>query len=248
MFCYDSLPHQNYLEEMLPVIERFVSINGEGQNAGKLAAFIRFPGCNLSCSYCDTRWANEAEISYELVSIKELVAFVIESGVHHVTLTGGEPTLQPFLGHLIDVLARIPLEDGSGLAIEIETNGSTDIMRFIQQRTSWDDSVCGSLSLTMDYKLPSSGMEERMHVNNLSSISACDTVKFVAGSAEDLERMREIIMKYELSSKTSVYVSPVFGQLAPADIVEFMKTKGLTKVTLQLQLHKIVWPSYERGV
>ena len=42
----------------LPVAERFVSVNGEGRAAGKLAAFIRFTGCNLECSYCDTMWAN----------------------------------------------------------------------------------------------------------------------------------------------------------------------------------------------
>ena len=42
----------------MPVAERFVSINGEGACAGKLAAFIRFTGCNLRCGYCDTMWAN----------------------------------------------------------------------------------------------------------------------------------------------------------------------------------------------
>ena len=37
-----------------PVVEQFVSINGEGTKAGELAVFIRFKGCNLKCSYCDT--------------------------------------------------------------------------------------------------------------------------------------------------------------------------------------------------
>lgn len=37
-----------------PVVEKFISINGEGQKAGELAAFIRMRGCNLSCNYCDT--------------------------------------------------------------------------------------------------------------------------------------------------------------------------------------------------
>lgn len=36
------------------VVEKFVSINGEGMKAGTLAVFIRFFGCNLRCSYCDT--------------------------------------------------------------------------------------------------------------------------------------------------------------------------------------------------
>ena len=35
----------------LPVVERFVSINGEGPRSGQLSAFIRLRGCNLHCSY-----------------------------------------------------------------------------------------------------------------------------------------------------------------------------------------------------
>ena len=41
------------------VAEKFISINGEGTRAGELAVFVRFTGCNLRCSYCDTMWANE---------------------------------------------------------------------------------------------------------------------------------------------------------------------------------------------
>ena len=41
------------------VVEKFISINGEGSRAGQLAAFIRFHYCNLNCSYCDTRYAND---------------------------------------------------------------------------------------------------------------------------------------------------------------------------------------------
>ena len=44
-----------------PVVEQFVSINGEGTKAGELAVFIRFKGCNLNCSYCDTQWANRQD-------------------------------------------------------------------------------------------------------------------------------------------------------------------------------------------
>ena len=43
----------------MKVVEKFVSINGEGTRAGELAAFIRFKGCNLRCTYCDTMWAND---------------------------------------------------------------------------------------------------------------------------------------------------------------------------------------------
>lgn len=42
----------------MKVVEIFASINGEGPCAGELALFVRFQGCNLRCSYCDTMWAN----------------------------------------------------------------------------------------------------------------------------------------------------------------------------------------------
>ena len=39
----------------LAVVEKFVSINGEGTHAGELAVFLRFRGCNLNCGFCDTK-------------------------------------------------------------------------------------------------------------------------------------------------------------------------------------------------
>ena len=59
-----------------PVVERFTSINGEGTHAGRLAAFIRFRGCTLSCSYCDTVWANRMDAPAEMLSVREIVSFV----------------------------------------------------------------------------------------------------------------------------------------------------------------------------
>ena len=73
------------------VVEKFVSINGEGGRAGELAAFIRFKGCNLQCSYCDTSWANEPGCESERLTEEEILSWIRETGVKNVTLTGGEP-------------------------------------------------------------------------------------------------------------------------------------------------------------
>lgn len=71
------------------VAEQFVSINGEGTRAGELAVFVRLCGCNLQCSYCDTQWANQPDVSYQLQTTEEIIQAILETGVRNVTLTGG---------------------------------------------------------------------------------------------------------------------------------------------------------------
>ena len=88
----------------MKVVEKFVSINGEGQRAGELAVFIRFKGCNLRCSYCDTMWANESDCTYEEMSPKEIHTYIKSTGVKNVTLTGGEPLLQKDMEELLKEL------------------------------------------------------------------------------------------------------------------------------------------------
>ena len=77
------------------VVETFVSINGEGPHAGELALFLRFQGCNLACSFCDTKWANTDTVPTEQRTVEQLVQLAQQEGVHNITLTGGEPLLQP---------------------------------------------------------------------------------------------------------------------------------------------------------
>ena len=87
------------------VVEKFVSINGEGTKAGQLAVFIRFKGCNLNCKYCDTKWANEQGRPSQPMSEKDILDYVLSTGVKNVTLTGGEPLLREGIENVITVLA-----------------------------------------------------------------------------------------------------------------------------------------------
>ncbi len=216
------------------VAEKFISINGEGPRAGELAVFLRFCGCNLDCSYCDTRWANTAAVKYELVSAEELVEYVKSTGVKNVTLTGGEPLLQADIAHLIKLLGA------SGAEVEIETNGSVPLKNIV--------SLAPRPAVTADYKLPSSGMEKYMLTENFSYLTLQDAVKFVVGDMCDLARAEEIINGYGLKEKCRIYFSPVFGKIKPVEITEFMKERKLNGVRLQLQLHKIIWEPDMRGV
>ena len=217
---------------MLEVVERFVSINGEGAHAGELAAFIRFKGCNLCCSYCDTSWANEPDAKASPTSVEELVRWVKAVNVRNVTLTGGEPLLQKDIEPLVAAL--------KDCRVEIETNGSVPFSRLaeIEHRPVF----------TMDYKLPGSGMESHMNTANFALLNSHDSVKFVVGSEEDLNRAAEIIDRFKLIDRCHVYFSPVFGKIEPARIVEFMTERNLNGVRIQLQLHKFIWVPDKRGV
>lgn len=216
------------------VAEIFTSINGEGRKAGQLAVFVRFAGCNLNCGYCDTKWANEAGTPCQRMSHEDIVQHILKSGIINVTLTGGEPLLQPDIRVLLE---RLTLEE---LEIEIETNGSIPIQQY--------DDIRDHLCMTLDYKLPSSGMEENMCLDNFRHLFPQDTVKFVCGSKEDLERAVQIIEQFGLIKICAVYISPVYGKIKAEEIVEFMKKRQLNGVNLQLQLHKFIWDPQKRGV
>lgn len=217
-----------------PIAECFLSINGEGQRAGELAVFLRFPGCNLTCSYCDTAWVNEPDCTATAMETEEILAFVRDAGARNVTATGGEPLLQPGIAALLRVLTK------AGFDVEVETNGSVDLAPFLE--------LAPGVCFTMDYKLPGSGMEERMHLPNLALLRRGDTLKLVCGSREDLLQVKALLETGAISGDARLYISPVFGQLAPEEIVEFMKKEKWAEMRLQLQLHKFIWPPEQRGV
>ena len=220
----------------MKVVELFTSINGEGTRAGELAVFVRFQGCNLRCSYCDTMWANERDCAYTELTPAEITDRILATGIRNVTLTGGEPLLQPKLTKLLQALAAHPQ-----LRVEIETNGAVSLAPFGIE-APWRPVV------TMDYKLPSSGWEQAMVTENFSLLEAADTVKFVSGSLADLERARDIIEQYDLTHRCHVYLSPIFGAIEPVAMVEFMKQHRLNDVRLQIQIHKVIWDPQKRGV
>lgn len=217
------------------VVEKFVSINGEGRRAGELAAFIRMKGCNLRCTYCDTLWANEADCESTEMTVDEIVSYIEESKVKNVTLTGGEPLLREGMAELITAILSDPQR-----RVEIETNGSVDLSPYceLERRPSF----------TMDYKMPDSGMEHAMCLSNMEKLSSEDTVKFVVSSRSDMERALEIIEKYDLRERTAVYFSPVFGRIEPVEMVDFLMEKKLNDVKIQIQLHKVIWDPQKRGV
>ena len=169
---------------------------GKARAQGNLQYLFRFKGCNLRCSYCDTLWANEPECPYNEETPEEILNYVLGTGIHNVTLTGGEPLLQKDIRNLIHLLLQ------AGLQVEVETNGAVALAAFCEERPVF----------TMDYKLPSSGCEEHMITENMKLLEKNDTVKFVSGSQEDLLKALELIRTYDLTNRCHVYLSPVLEQ------------------------------------
>jgi 7-carboxy-7-deazaguanine synthase len=98
---------------MLRVKEIFATIQGEGHRAGQPAVFIRLGGCNLRCAFCDT----EFESGLQRLPVQEILAQVLEEGIHFVVITGGEPMLQD-----ISTLCKTLLD--AGCVVQVETAGT----------------------------------------------------------------------------------------------------------------------------
>jgi organic radical activating enzyme len=101
------------LRNQFQINEIFSSLQGEGPAIGRPATFVRFSGCNLSCSYCDTD--HEGAMPSELAAIIERV----EGGPERVIITGGEPLLA---GETLVELAEAVVD--TGRIVDIETNGT----------------------------------------------------------------------------------------------------------------------------
>ena len=219
------------------VVEKFVSINGEGESNGFLSTFIRFYGCNLRCSYCDTKYSYEIDSPhlYDGMTAEEILQYCKSTGIKRVTLTGGEPLIQKGIKDLIAMLGV------NGFRVEIETNGSIPIKVFAR--------MIVRPVLTLDYKTASSGCEAaNITEDNYKYLMPCDSVKFVVGSRDDMEKMLNVVGENRLTSKCHVLVSPILGSIDPVEIVDFLKEHEENDIRMQLQLHKYIWNPQKRGV
>lgn len=99
----------------MKINEIFYSLQGEGYYTGKAAIFVRFSGCNLHCSFCDTKHESYQEYSDEEI-LNEIAAYP----TRHLIFTGGEPALQ-----LTE--ATVSFFKKKGYYIQVETNGTREL-------------------------------------------------------------------------------------------------------------------------
>ena len=128
----------------------------------------------------------------------------------------------------------------NNIEVNIETNGAVDLDDF------WEYKYNTKVIFTMDYKCASSGMEDKMKLWNLYLLQPKDAIKFVVSNYNELEKMEYILE--ETGCKARPYVSPVFGAIEPKELVEYVLDNNLNNVTVQVQLHKIIWNPNMRGV
>jgi 7-carboxy-7-deazaguanine synthase len=208
------------------VSELFLSIQGEGTRAGRPCAFVRFTGCDLRCTWCDTAYAF---FGGEERSRESIVAELARLPTRLVCLTGGEPLLQPELPALCsDLLA-------GGWEVTVETHG---------QRPA--DGLPALVARIFDVKPPGSG-EETRDFGYLDRLRPHDEVKLVVASRADFDWSAEVVRRHRLEGRVAVLFSPVLGQVAPRDLAAWLLASGL-QARLSLQLHKIIWGAEARGV
>lgn len=102
--------------KMLPILEEFYTLQGEGFHTGKAAYFIRIGGCDIGCSWCDSKhsWVFGAHL---LVNTDELVERCLSFPAKAIVVTGGEPSFYP-LDYLCSRLKQ------KGISTFLETSGS----------------------------------------------------------------------------------------------------------------------------
>lgn len=168
--------------------EIFESMQGEGPNIGRPSVFVRLGGCNLTCTWCDSKFTWEPTIADNKVAkLSEVIDQIKSYSAKHLVITGGEPLLQQ------DKI-RMILEALPEHTAELETNGSqacniTDLFEQINCSPKLKNSG------NKPYSLMIKPSEKRV------------IYKFVVQSPSDLEEIQNYVAENEIPSQ-KVYLMP----------------------------------------
>lgn len=229
------------LTRTLAVTEFFLSLQGEGTRAGRVCAFIRLAGCNLSCTWCDTVYAwKPGEMDRpERCDVDTVIERVAAMGSRLVEVTGGEPLLQAATPELLTRLCD------AGYEVVLNTSGSVGVQT-IDER----------VHVALDIKCPASGQSERMDLGNLATLVAGrDEVKFVIADRGDYDWAVGLCREHGLFERVTVGFSPVTpaafrGDMAtwplPGQLAAWLLAER-SPATLWMQQHRLLWPAAIRG-
>lgn len=178
----------------------------------------------MRCSYCDTAYAFHGGKKRTLADIEHEVA---SYNTQYVTVTGGEPLVQPeclqLLTNLCDAGHKVSLETGGACSIEL---------------------VDPRVYTVLDIKTPASNEEPKNLYSNLEHIKPTDSLKFVICNQQDYEWSREFVRERQLMKRCEIFFSPSANELNPTELAEWILRDQLP-IRMQIQLHKILWEDAE---
>lgn len=232
------------------VSEVYASTQGEGPNVGKTTVFVRFGGCNLRCPGwpCDTQHAIDPQYrdEWDKLTPEELYLTIDRTarlaGANIITLTGGEPFLQPDhdLKVLVELLAR------SFYEIDCFSNGTILYPQWAAKQ----------IQFIMDWKLPGSGetkfgpynQSRLVNLEKFRETHIRQSVKFVIKDYDDYLEAKSLYAKYlQDFMNINVYYGRVWDcEITNADLVEWVMKDQLPWL-LNVQIHNYIWPANERG-
>ena len=212
----------------------FNSIDGEVNKFGQgcFTTFIRFAGCNLRCSYCDTKYALESSSGCEM-SLLEVINRVEQIGCNKVTITGGEPLFQ--WDACFNVLEELTIR---GHLLSLETNGT-----YSNLSSLFD--ICGSI--VVDYKIYGPRMDIEEEKSIYRPLRSCDFIKFVVEN-EDMfyDAVMMVGVFKRMDCKAKIAFSPVYGKQFENKLIELLKKEKLFDCMVNFQLHKYVGLTEEK--
>lgn len=209
----------------MKINEIFYSIQGEGKLTGIPTIFIRTSGCNLRCTFCDTKYAY---FDGSNINLKQIFNIVKKYQCKNLCITGGEPLLQEDIQMMINIFLKEKYK------ISIETNGSINIKSI---------SNIKDLMISLDMKCPSSRMHDKMFFENLNILKKKDQLKFIIKDRRDYNYAKKILKTYNPDCIT--FFQPVWGSKL-SNLANWI-LKDNINVRLGLQIHKIIWGK-KRGV
>ena len=208
------------LQQTLRITEIFHSLQGETSRTGLPTVFVRLTGCPLRCGYCDTTYAFHGGTT---LTLDDVLSEVARYQTRYVTVTGGEPLAQKNCLPLLSALAE------RGYSVSLETSGALDVSK-----------IDPRVSRIVDIKTPASGEVHRNRWENLEYLNSRDEIKFVLCGEQDYAWAKEVLLERRLALVCPVLFSPVYGQLEPAALADWILRDRLP-VRMQIQLHKVLW-------
>ena len=174
---------------MLKINEIFYSIQGESTLVGWPTVFIRTTGCNLRCTYCDTKYSYyEGQFQTEDWVFSE----VAKHPTKHVCITGGEPLLQK---EVLPLMSRL---SDAGYQVSLETSGSKSL-KGIDPR----------VLVVLDVKTPDSGAADSFLQENLSLHEGSLEFKFVITSQKDFDWAENFCRQTPIIRKPLCFIQPI---------------------------------------